>query len=69
MNNSNGRCDRCKFWIKKPLEQEIGECRKGPPPVFPAQSQMGIQFIACWPPTKSDQWCGEYQPKLETETH
>ena len=58
----NKKCDECKFWCPPHVpeddrEQFAGECHKNPP-----YSQHHYKY----PPTYSDDWCGEHQPKDTT---
>jgi len=69
-NNNNGaRCGTCKFYIANPQDLRQGFCRKAPPQVFmvpqagPA-GQMQINFVWQWPPTREEQWCGEWRSRL-----
>lgn len=54
------RCASCAFFIPDPKD-DIGECRRYPPVVFPdGEDGLGFSFSM----TGSTQWCGEFRRKL-----
>jgi hypothetical protein len=70
-----GCCETCRHWLPNgPLDGEEdnprGECRRGPPVtltcLLPEPSQWSAyDYQGVWPETESDDWCGEYCPRLD----
>lgn len=66
----NRQCWKCEFYVvrhyrDKPTDQlEIGECRKNAPmgTVF-----EGGLFTYNFPVVNSDDWCGEFRERKDTE--
>ena len=56
------RCSSCAFFIDDPRE-EVGECRRMPPQVFPdGEDGLGFSFAI----TSKEAWCGEYRRKCDS---
>jgi hypothetical protein len=67
------RCGDCKFWKDHPASPErlYGWCKRFPPQryleVYPGDAESLIKFgnkQGC-PEILQDDWCGEFQPRLE----
>jgi hypothetical protein len=59
------RCETCRWWDRqKTTGGKAGLCRVRSPTFF-AHHDQGIANY--WPATKSDDWCGEWQPKEKAD--
>lgn len=73
-------CESCYFFLQKKNPMQLGgevqgDCRRYPPTVHAIMmkppsgitqpGQMALQFVASWPTVKGEQWCGEYQIKMD----
>jgi hypothetical protein len=64
-------CSDCKHYHKTDIAQ--GECKRYPPTILvvptPAYGAMQGQasLAGMFPPTKSDNWCGEHEKKVTLE--
>lgn len=68
-------CVTCKFSVEGPINPGMDitsrtyECRRMPPQLnlLMGQGTMGQGVIShgAFPPTKADNWCGEYQRRME----
>lgn len=57
-------CGNCRFFSAL---KEL--CRKNPPIPFPSQDSRGqIIGLGMFPPVKSDNWCGAYEPSPKPES-
>lgn len=62
----NAGCGKCKFFFKASNGND--QCRESAPvpmsmvEVLPSKGVEGV--MAVWPPTREDNWCGKYQPKM-----
>lgn len=61
------RCDTCRFWVSPTnqrvasdrIRSERGDCR-----VYPPNIAVMKDFVTnAWPMTKSDDWCGSWEPE------
>lgn len=51
------KCATCAFFVAD-AKEEIGDCRRLPPVVFPdGEEGLGFSFAL----TQADMWCGEYK--------
>jgi hypothetical protein len=57
-------CEGCKFF--RP-ESPAGECRRHAPSVLLMPTQTGHTTIGCFPPTRPDNWCGEFQIRIAVQ--
>ena len=56
-------CETCRFWnVDEAQSSVIAECRRNAPQ--PADNMVSP---AWWAFTKREQWCGEHQPRKETQ--
>lgn len=56
------QCSNCRFWREYPKTLGFdgkGDCHKNAP-VVAGTSESGY---GCWPDTKSNDWCGEWEAK------
>jgi hypothetical protein len=54
------KCSTCAFFVPD-RKDELGECRRFPPAVFPdGDDGLGFSFSM----TQPDQWCGEFRRRL-----
>jgi hypothetical protein len=56
------RCKNCLFWDRVNIwgqDKDKASCRINPP-----GQTVGSQ-IATWPSTMADDWCGQFQPRLD----
>ena len=63
----NTDCENCKFWQQDNEISYMGLCRRHaphPPATHPVESPGSMDAI--WPRTKNEDWCGEWQAKVET---
>jgi len=64
-------CSTCRYYVKTDLQQ--GECHYGPPTIViaPGYAPAGFRsqpaLMSMFPPTKSDNWCGEHEEKVVIE--
>lgn len=65
---SQPKCETCRWWDGV-AEDEIAECRRLPPQFIIEQIDPGTSHgdHAFWPLVDSDQWCGEHQPKEQSD--
>lgn len=66
-------CAQCRFYVptepaSEALEAEsMGECRRNPPiGNGDHDPDQQMRFIPTWPRTRSDCFCGEFQPRPRT---
>jgi len=58
-------CRTCKFWQE---DSQSGWCRRNAPKAMifnPVEEKRPMDTI--WPRTKAEEWCGEWQPKVDVE--
>lgn len=56
------KCSSCAFFVPDPKE-DIGECRRLPPVVFPDGDEgLGFSFSMSMP----SHWCGEFKRKCDS---
>ncbi len=54
------KCASCAFFVPD-AQQDVGECRRYPPAVFPEDGDsVGFSFAL----TQIDQWCGEFRRRV-----
>lgn len=54
------KCAACAFFVSDPKE-DVGECRRLPPAVFPdGDDGLGFSFAMTTP----DRWCGEFKRQV-----
>lgn len=64
----NEPCRTCRWYHENPLEHELGqgECHREPPRILMVPTLDKGQVVpvvkSIFPPTKSTNWCGEYDP-------
>jgi len=56
-------CSECKFFVPDLPAGDVGDCRRYPPGAY-----IEGDFEVTWtkyefPDVRSDDWCGEFQPK------
>ena len=52
-------CSTCMFWKQVERYKDRGECRRhGPRP-------SARSFWTAWPTTLPEDWCGDYEEKIE----
>jgi hypothetical protein len=56
----NATCETCRFWQFE-YGTPIGDCRAKPPKWSPDYPR------GQWPATHEDEWCGEHQPRQQTD--
>jgi hypothetical protein len=67
------KCADCKFWKAKDggtFDDGVGECRRyaaRPLIADDADAEPKSPFVA-WPLTLDDQFCGDYEPRRETQS-
>ena len=55
------KCGACAFFV--PDKDEMGECRRLPPVVFPdGEDGLGFSFSM----TAKDMWCGEFKRRCDS---
>ena len=55
------KCASCAFFV--PDSEEMGECRRLPPVVFPdGEDGLGFSFAM----TVKDMWCGEFKRRCDS---
>ncbi len=60
-------CGTCKFWDKSCDDPAWGPCRRHAPLASSMDPlSQSAHPDACWPRTKADDWCGEWDQKVET---
>ncbi len=68
-------CKHCRFWVPAYKRMTIGQCRRFPPSV-PDEFDIDLEeklvkesdyATGVWPRTIDDDWCGEFQPREESE--
>lgn len=59
MENSGPQCRTCRFFDRH------GKCRRYPPKVFMVQSAQNMKFLRHLPDVTPDEYCGEFEPKLD----
>lgn len=57
-------CGECRFWESAPGNVD-GECRRRSP--LPALASVP-DYVACWPETYKDDWCGEGEPQQSQQS-
>jgi len=59
-------CKNCRWWQIQSAYHE-GLCRKNAPirTVKIHQEEMDSQFLAVWPETKPEDWCGDWELKID----
>ncbi len=61
-------CETCRFWDgSSPDATGWGMCRRNPPTHVSHEilDGGGIANVGFWPDTEDDDWCGEFQEKIE----
>jgi hypothetical protein len=56
------KCEDCRHYYRE--SETVGYCRSHPPigqPIFDRQGNM-MGMTSAWPPTRPDNWCGEFKP-------
>jgi len=58
------RCLNCRYWLLTDGIEDLGECRRRPPPIIrPVELFEAPQSarLWAWPITHATMWCGEYR--------
>lgn len=70
------KCENCQWWIDTPGEGPHGfplpsQCRAAPPQMHDNGPHVSPRYVAAWPTTWPDHWCGSFRLRegLETDTH
>lgn len=59
-------CKDCRFAYTNEIDSSMA-CRRSPPVVVNLMSPKGPITIGQWPPTRPDNWCGEFKTKIEVQ--
>lgn len=58
-------CKECKFYKVDPSNVSKGFCHKNTPTLTVVITPRGPAPIGGWPPVDGDEWCGEYQVRVQ----
>lgn len=61
---NDAKCNTCKFFRLNARDMRVGECVRNPPQVSLFPTPNGPMPVSVMPPTKGEDWCGEYQQKV-----
>lgn len=62
-------CSNCKFWQRAPDVKYVWEgfCYRYPPTLMATRKLFRTTYDSFWPDAASVEWCGEHQPKEESD--
>ena len=67
----NERCETCRFWESNATDGSDGDgaCHRYPPRMMylPNGQNSDLNTFAWWPDAEWQAWCGEYQPKADSQ--
>jgi hypothetical protein len=62
------KCENCKYWAEKSVIEKLGHCQKYAPRSTLRSPLKGTEALdTVWPRTRADDWCGEWQAKVELD--
>jgi hypothetical protein len=61
-------CESCKFWGEEANIKNLGHCHRYAPRSTLRSPLAGTESLdTVWPRLRSDDWCGEWEPKIEAD--
>jgi len=67
------KCENCQWWVESPGEGLYGfplpaQCRAGPPHMHDNGPNVSPRYVASWPTTWPELWCGSFRLREGLET-